>query len=97
MSDRSAWIAENTHIVGKQLSETAGGKPLCKILAFAGTPMLLVDAVIMMPKLVHENMQQHERSRLRLRKSARDAILLAVIRNTERLENLAEGNVRNAD
>jgi len=84
-------MTKNSNIRGKQLRETVGGKPLCIIFAFAGITMLLVNAVVVMTELVHENVQQCERTRLRLREPTRDAILPAVVRNTERLKNLLVG------
>ena len=72
-------MTKNSNIRGKQLLETGSGKPLCIIFAFAGIPMLLVNAVVVMTELVHENVQQFERTRLRLREPTRDGILSAVV------------------
>jgi hypothetical protein len=85
---RSAWITENAHVRLKQLFEAAGGKPLRIVFTFAGTVMLLVNAVVMVAKLVHENVQECERSSLRFREPTYDALLLPVIRNTKPLKNM---------
>src|SRR5512138_2311480 len=78
---QTCWMSKDTHICWKQLVETAGRKLLRIFLTFARTQMLLVNAVIVMPKLVHENVQEHECTRLRLSETARDAILLPIIRD----------------
>lgn len=89
-------MPKNADICGKQLLETAIGKLLCIILAFAGIPMLLVNAVVVMTDFVHENVQQAKRTRLGLREPTRDAIFLAVMRNAESLQNLLVGiEIRN--
>ncbi len=85
---RSAWMSKNANIRGKQLLETARGKPLRMILTLARIQMLLVNAVEVMSKLVHENVQKHKRTRLSLREPTGDAILSTVVRQAEDLKNL---------
>jgi hypothetical protein len=50
--------------------------------------VLLVDAVIMVTKLVHENMQKHEGAGLCLSESAQDTFFASVARNAAPLKNL---------
>jgi hypothetical protein len=68
-------MTENANIRGKQLVETTRGKSLGIILAFARTQVLLVNAVVVVAKLVHENVQEHKRPSLRFGKPARNAIV----------------------
>jgi hypothetical protein len=79
-------MPKDAHISREQLLETAGREPLCIILAFAGIQMLLVYSVVVVAKFVHENVQQHERPRLRFRETTRDAFLQPVRRNPEPFE-----------
>jgi hypothetical protein len=46
-------MTKDAHIRWKQLLETTRRKPLSIILTFAGTQMLLVDAIVVVAKLVH--------------------------------------------
>src|SRR5262249_41920782 len=73
------WITKSADVRGKQLLEATGRKPLRIILPSARTQMLLVKAVIVVAKFVHENMQKHERPRLRLSEAARDGICSTVV------------------
>lgn len=50
--------------------------------------MLLVNAIKVMAKLVHKNVQKHKRARLRLLEPTRNARLPAIIRKTKRLQYL---------
>lgn len=81
-------MTENANIRGKQLIETTLGKSLGIILAFAGIPMLLVNAVVVVAKLVHEYVQKHERPSLRLGEPARNAVFQAVVRNAKRFKDV---------
>lgn len=84
-------MTKNTDIRGKQLLEPAGGKSLCIILSLRRTEMLLLDAVEVVAKLVHEDVQKHEPASLSLREPTQDPILLSVVRNTQPLKNLLMG------
>src|SRR5437867_6803644 len=81
-------VPKDAHICRKQLVKTAGGKPLRVVLTFARTQMLLVNTIVVVANLVHENVQEHERPRLGLRKTTGDAILSPIIRNGERVKNV---------
>jgi hypothetical protein len=50
---------------------------------------LLGHSVIMMSKLVHENVQQHKRPRLRCRKAHRDKFARFIKRNAQPLKDFA--------
>ena len=58
------------------------------ILTLGRIQMLLVNAVVVVAKLVHENVQERERPCLRFREATRDTILQPVMRNAEPLENV---------
>ncbi len=81
-------MIKNSDIRWKQLLESTSGEPLCIILSFCGTEVLLMNPVVMVAKLVNKHMQKHEGASLRLRESAHDAILSPVVRNTEPLKYL---------
>ena len=53
--------------------------------------MLLVSAVVMMAKLVHENMQKHEGPSLSLGEATCRAILVSVIGNAQLLKDILMG------
>jgi len=72
-------MSKNTYISWKQMLETTGRKLLCVILAFARTEVLLVNAIEVVAKLVHENMQEHECASLHFREPTRDTIFAAVV------------------
>ena len=86
--DRCAWMAKYANVRGKQLLETTGGETFGMILTLARIQVLLVNAVIVMAKFVHENVQKHKCTRLRLCEPTCNAILSAIVRQPERLENL---------
>jgi hypothetical protein len=49
--------------------------------------MLLLHAVVRVAKLVHENMQKHERASLCLREPAYNSFLSPVVREAKAVEN----------
>ena len=53
--------------------------------------MFLVDTVIVVAELVHENVQKHECPSLRFREPTRYAVLQPVIRNAKPFKNILVG------
>ena len=68
-SCRCAWMAKSAHIRGEQVIEMTCGKSLRIVFTFAGTQMLLVNAVVVVAKLVHKDVQEHERPSLPFREA----------------------------
>ena len=82
------WVAEDTHIGRVELFKSSSGEALGVVLTFEGITVLLMDVIVVMTKLMHEHVKQHECPRLRLRESAYGGTLGSVMRKPEAGEYL---------
>lgn len=72
-------MSKHTNIVREQLLESIRGKAFCIVLTFVRMTVFLMAVVMVMTKLMHEDMEEHKCPGLGFSESAKNVIFFDVM------------------
>ena len=81
-------IAEHTHILRIKLFKPVRCEPLGIILTLARPSMFLMDVIVVMPKLMNKDVEEHVGTSLGGGEAADETILISLVSNTQSIKDI---------